>query len=88
MSKFARRIYTGDNEIVAAKLAEVLASNEAAKAIAAGGWNTNWIVKRGKSVQIIRKRETVDRLKQADPELHVVQVWIGPGKRDLCFTKE
>ena len=88
VSRFRRGIYTGDNDIVAAKLGEVLASMDAAQAIASGDWKAVWLVKEGRNVRIVKKRETVDAVKQRNPTAHVVQVWIGPGSKDLRFTQE
>jgi hypothetical protein len=88
VSKFARAIYTGDNSAVAERLGQVLADLDAATAIASGDWKAAWIVKRGRNVRLIRKRDTVEAMREQDPDAHVVQIWIGPGPKDLCFTEE
>jgi hypothetical protein len=87
VSRFRNAIYTGDNEAIAAKLGEALASIEAARAIAGGQWRAAWLVKRGWNVRVIRKWETVEAITSQDPEAHVVQVWIGPGREDLHFAR-
>jgi hypothetical protein len=88
VSKFRRGIYLGDNTAVAERIGEALANMDAAAAITNGDWRAAWLVKRGRNVRLVRKRDTMESMRSENPDVHVVQIWIGPGTSELCFTEE
>ena len=87
LSKIRTGKYAGNVDRVSARLLEAMASREAADAIATGRYRPAWLVRTRKELRVVKRPETVERMRQRDPEAHVVQVWLGPEPQDMYFVK-
>lgn len=88
VSKIRNGIYRGTCERVAQNLAETIASREAAAAIASGTWKPAWIVRTRRSLRLVKRSATVERIKRSDPDAKIVQIWIGPELDQMHFVSE
>lgn len=81
ISKFARGVYVGNSTSVAERLAEIIASREAADLVASGQARTAWLIHRSKGMlQLVKRAETMQAIVSGDPDARVFTVFYGsPG---------
>jgi DNA transposition AAA+ family ATPase len=87
VSLFRSGKYCGDARRVAAKLGEALKKSRAARLIGSGEARPLWLVNTRKSLRLVGRWETVERIRAAEPDAHVVQVWRGSAPHDLGFME-
>lgn len=87
LSMFRSDTYGAGSEHVAAKLAEVLESREAADAILSGRFKPWWLVNTRTGLRIVKRRETVKQIRDREPDAYVIQVWRGPSPEEIHFVR-
>ena len=86
--RFRKGIYTGNNELIAAKIAEYIGSHRIAQKQISGELKQIWIVRTSTdNIKLVRTRRALDKALAATPEAHVITMWLGMQDiRDVFFS--
>lgn len=86
--RFRKGVYTGNNELIAAKIAEYIGSHRIAQKQISGELKQIWIVRTSTdNIKLVRTRRALDKALAATPEAHVITMWLGMQDiRDVFFS--
>ena len=86
--RFRKGVYTGNNEMVALKIADWIGSKRIAEQQIAGALRQMWLVRTSPDrIRIVRTRRALDKTLQDFPDSHVVTMWLGAEPSDLYFSE-
>lgn len=86
--RFRKGVYTGNNELIAAKIAEYIGSHRIAQKQISGELKQIWIVRTSPdNIKLVRTRRALDKALAATPEANVITMWLGMQDiRDVFFS--
>ena len=86
--RFRKGIYTGNNELIAAKIAEYIGSHRIAQKQISGELKQIWMVRTSTdNIKLVRTRRALDKALATTPEAHVITMWLGMQDiRDVFFS--
>lgn len=86
--RFRKGVYTGNNELIAAKIAEYIGSHRIAQKQISGELKQIWIVRTSTdNIKLVRTRRALDKALATTPEAHVITMWLGmQDTRDVFFS--
>ena len=86
--RFRKGVYTGNNELIATKIAEYIGSHRIAQKQISGELKQIWIVRTSTdNIKLVRTRRALDKALATTPEAHVITMWLGMQDiRDVFFS--
>lgn len=86
--RFRKGIYTGNNDLIASKIAEYIGSHRIAQKQISGELKQIWIVRTSPdNIKLVRTRRALDKALAATPEANVITMWLGMQDiRDVFFS--
>ena len=86
--RFRKGVYTGNNELIASKIAEYIGSHRIAQKQISGELKQIWIVRTSTdNIKLVRTRRALDKALATTPEPHVITMWLGMQDiRDVFFS--
>ena len=86
--RFRKGVYTGNNELIASKIAEYIGSHRIAQKQISGELKQIWIVRTSTdNIKLVRTRRALDKALANTPEAHVITMWLGMQDiRDVFFS--